>query len=50
MENEEFYNMVYFSDLLPERCPKTFKGLEKVLAQYGVKCGLLKVKTLNDSP
>ena len=41
MENEEFYNMVYFSDLLPERCPKTFKGLEKVLAQYGVKCGLL---------
>ena len=41
MVNEECNNMVYVSGLLPERCPKTFKGLEEVLAQYGVKSGLI---------
>ena len=34
-------NIVYFSSLLPERCPKTFKGLEEVLSRYGVEYRLL---------
>lgn len=34
-------HMIYFSGLLPERCPKTFKGLEEVLGRYGMRYGLL---------
>lgn len=41
MVSEEFSNMVYFSGLLPERCPKTFKGLVEILRRYGVPYGLL---------
>lgn len=41
MVNEDYSNMVYFSGLLPERCPKTFKGLEEVLHKYDVTYGLL---------
>ena len=42
MVSEIYSNMVYFSDLLPKRCPKTFKGLIEVLEKYGVTSGLLK--------
>ena len=42
MVSEIYSNMVYFSDLLPKRCPKTFKGLIEVLEKYGVTYGLLK--------
>lgn len=41
MVNEEYCNMVYFSGLMPERCYKTFKGLEDILARYGVKSELI---------
>lgn len=41
MVNEDYSNMVYFSGLLTERCPKTFKGLEEVLHKYDVTYGLL---------
>lgn len=41
MVNEEYNNMVYFSSLLPERCPKTFKGLKDILTRYGVEIGLI---------
>ena len=41
MVNEECNNMVYFSGLMPERCYKTFKGLEDILARYGVKSELI---------
>lgn len=41
MVNEECNNMVYFSGLLPERCPKTFKGLKDILSRYGVKSGFI---------
>lgn len=34
-------NIVYFSSLLPERCPKTFRGLEEVLSRYGVELKFL---------
>lgn len=34
-------NIVYFSSLLPERCPKTFRGLEEVLSRYGVELRFL---------
>lgn len=41
MISENFSNLVYFSSLLPERCPKTFGGLKEVLDRYGVEYRLL---------
>ncbi len=37
MISETLSNVVYFSSLLPERCPKTFGGLKEVLERYGVE-------------
>lgn len=37
MISENYSNLVYFSSLLPERCPKTFGGLKEVLDRYGVE-------------
>jgi len=37
MISETLSNVVYFSSLLPERCPKTFRGLKEVLERYGVE-------------
>ena len=39
---ESLYNRVYFSALLPEVCPVTYKGLADVLDRYGVPFSLLK--------
>lgn len=33
---DSYKNKVYFSDLLPQRCPKTYRGLINVLNKYGV--------------
>lgn len=41
MISENYSNLVYFSSLLPERCPKTFGGLKEVLDRYGVEYRLL---------
>lgn len=37
MISENFSNLVYFSSLLPERCPKTFGGLKEILNRYRVE-------------
>ncbi len=37
MISETVSNVVYFSSLLLERCPKTFGGLKEVLERYGVE-------------
>ena len=42
MISETLNNKVYFSDLLPERCPKTFGGLKEILERYGVEYRFLK--------
>ena len=42
MISEFHSNTVYFSDLLPKRCPKTFSGLKEVLDRYGVEYKFLK--------
>jgi len=44
MENPDVLKRekVWFSELLPARCPVTFAGLKKVLERYGVEYGLLK--------
>ena len=39
---ESLCNRVYFSALLPEVCPVTYKGLADVLDRYGVPFSLLK--------
>lgn len=36
MITDSYKNKVYFSDLLPQRCPKTYRGLINVLNKYGV--------------
>lgn len=35
-------NIVYFSDIFPERCPKTFQGVMDILERYGVPYSFLK--------
>lgn len=42
MFEEKRNNKVYFSDLLPERCPRTYSGLIEILDRYGVPHSLLK--------
>ena len=41
MIKESLCNRVYFSALLPEACPVTYKGLVEVLDRHGVPHSLL---------
>ena len=41
MIQDSLFNRVYFSTLLPEACPATYKGLVEILDKYGVSHSLM---------